>query len=58
MSIKQMGFSVILFVLKQLIPIAMVRDGAFKERIRNAPDFTAQIRLKNRSQGRYFTFKN
>jgi hypothetical protein len=58
MKIKQMQFAATLFALEKIIKITATRNKEYRERIENAPDFIAQIRVKDNSQGRYYVFKN
>ncbi|MAF49760.1 MAG: molybdopterin-dependent oxidoreductase [Rhodospirillales bacterium] len=52
-----MKFSVILFGLSLLLHYTAWRYPAFRQRLKEK-NFTAQIRTKDRSRGRYFTFHN
>ncbi|MFH0728734.1 MAG: molybdopterin-dependent oxidoreductase [Pseudomonadota bacterium] len=58
MKFKQMQFNTALSALDILIKITGVRSKKYKRRIENAPNFTAQIRLKDNYQGRYYIFKD
>jgi trimethylamine-N-oxide reductase (cytochrome c) len=58
MKIKQMQFAATLFALEKIIKITAARNKEYRERIKNAPNFIAQIRVKDNSQGRYYVFNN
>jgi molybdopterin guanine dinucleotide-containing S/N-oxide reductase-like protein len=58
MKTKQIQYALTIFFLEKLIKIAAARSKSFKQRIQTAPDFIAQIRLKDNSQGRHYIFEN
>ena len=47
MKIKQMQFAATLFALEKIIKITAARNKEYRERIENAPNFIAQIRVKD-----------
>ena len=57
MAFEKTQFSIILFGIKTLMKFTAVRHPSFKNRLKEK-NFTAQIKVKDNSQGRYFTFKD
>ena len=57
MAFEKTQFSIILFGIKILMKFTAVRHPSFKNRLKEK-NFTAQIKVKDNSQGRYFTFKD
>ncbi len=57
MALKKIRFSASLFALEKLIRRAARKQGAFAERLKER-NFTAQLKLRDNSQGRYFIFHN
>ena len=57
MAFEKTQFSVILFGLAFLLKRAARKYPSFKNRL-NEKNFTAQIKLKDNSQGRHFTFRD
>jgi trimethylamine-N-oxide reductase (cytochrome c) len=57
MAFEKTQFSITLFGLHKLMQFTVRRHPSFRDRLREK-NFTAQIKLKDNSQGRYFTFKD
>jgi len=57
MAFEKAQFSIILFGLEKMIRFTAMRHPSFKNRLKEK-DFTAQIKIRDNSQGRSFTFKD
>jgi len=57
MVISKLLFSIILFSLEKMIKFMAIRHPIYKARLKEK-NFTAQIKIQDNSQGRYFTFKD
>lgn len=57
MAFEKPRFSFFLFGLEKLMTFTAMRHPSFKERLRRK-NFTAQIKIQDNSQGRYFVFKD
>jgi len=57
MVIRKLLFSIILFSLEKMIKFMAIRHPTYKARLKEK-NFTAQIKIQDNSQGRYFTFKD
>lgn len=57
MALEKTQFSLFLFGLEKLMKFTARRHPSYKERL-GQKNFTAQIRLQDNSQGRYFIFKD
>ena len=57
MKLSNQAFSIILFGLKQMLRRAARKYPSFKNRLKEK-NFTAQIKVMDNSEGRYFTFSD
>jgi len=57
MAFEKTQFAIILFGLEKLLKYKAKKHAFFKERLKEK-NLTAQIKVKNNSQGRYFLFKS
>ena len=57
MKVKQIQFSTILFGLEKMLKRTAKKHPGFAERLKEK-NLTAQIKLADNSQGRYFVFNN
>ena len=57
MAFEKARFSIILFGLEKLMKFTAMRHPSFKNRLKEK-NLTAQIKIKDNSQGRFFTFKD
>ncbi|MDY6933183.1 MAG: molybdopterin-dependent oxidoreductase [Spirochaetota bacterium] len=58
MKFVNIRFSILLFGLHVIMKIISFRYPLYKKRLKDAPNFTAQIKIRDNSMGRYFTFKD